>query len=94
MPAAEQVKPCRVLTLDGGGMRGLYTATVLDVLAKHFAARRGVGALDIGKGFDLIVGTSTGGILATALAYGHPLKRVMDLYRIEGPKIFTDPMPD
>lgn len=94
MPGTEQLRPCRVLTLDGGGMRGLYAATVLDVLAKHFASRRRIGSLDIGKGFDLIVGTSTGGILATVLAYGHPLKTVMDLYRIEGPKIFTDPMPE
>ena len=75
-------------------MRGLYTATVLDTLAKHFASRRGVGALDIGKGFDLIVGTSTGGILATALAHGQPLKKLLDLYRVEGPTIFSDPMPD
>src|ERR1051325_5533597 len=90
----EQPKPFRVLSLDGGGMRGLYTATVLDTLAHHFASRRSVKALDIGKGFDLIVGTSTGGILATALAHGQPLVRVMDLYRVEGLKIFTDPMPD
>lgn len=90
----EQPNPLRVLSLDGGGMRGLYTATVLDTLARHFASRRGVKALDIGKGFDLIVGTSTGGILAAALAHGQPLERVMDLYRVEGPKIFTDPMPD
>lgn len=90
----EQANPIRVLSLDGGGMRGLYTATVLDTLARHFASRWGVKALDIGKGFDLIVGTSTGGILAAALAHGQPLERVMDLYRVEGPKIFTDPMPD
>ena len=87
-------KPFRVLSLDGGGMRGLYTATVLDTVAKHFASRRAVESLDIGKGFDLIVGTSTGGILAAALAHGQPLRKVIDLYRIEGAKIFTDPMPD
>ncbi len=86
--------PFRVLSLDGGGMRGLYTATVLETLACHFASRRGAKALDVGKGFDLIVGTSTGGILATAIAHGQALTRVMDLYRLEGPMIFTDPMPD
>jgi len=75
-------------------MRGLYTATVLDTLARHFATKKGIKELDVGKGFDLIVGTSTGGILATALVHDQPLSKVMDLYRVEGPSIFTDPMPD
>ena len=61
-------KPLRVLSLDGGGMRGTYTATYLDRVAATFAHRRNVDALDIGAAFDLIVGTSTGGIIACALA--------------------------
>jgi hypothetical protein len=48
-------KPLRVLSLDGGGMRGTYTATYLDKVATAFALRRGVAALDIGAAFDLIV---------------------------------------
>lgn len=75
-------------------MRGLYSATVLETLARHFSTQRQVGPLDIGKGFDLVVGTSTGGILACSLAFGLPLSKLADLYRVEGPKIFTDPMPD
>ena len=64
--------PFRVLSLDGGGLRGTYTATYLDKVADTFARRRNVGALDIGAGFDLIVGTSTGGIIAAALAIRLP----------------------
>jgi patatin-like phospholipase/acyl hydrolase len=74
-------------------MRGLYTATVLDTVARHFAAQRKSSPLDPGLGFDLISGTSTGGILACALAAGVPLEKVASLYVKEGPKIFTDPMP-
>jgi predicted patatin/cPLA2 family phospholipase len=46
-----------VLSLDGGGMRGIYTAAFLGRLADQFARIRGEAALDLGKGFDLIAGT-------------------------------------
>ena len=90
---SEQQRPLRVLSLDGGGMRGTYTATYLDRVAGAFAARRGVEELDIGAAFDLIVGTSTGGIVACALAAGIPLSEITDLYVAHGPKIFTRPLP-
>jgi uncharacterized protein len=86
-------RPLRVLSLDGGGMRGTYTATYLDKLAQTFALRRKVGALDIGGAFDLIVGTSTGGIIACALAAGVPLPDVVSFYRDEGPKVFARKVP-
>lgn len=69
----KQNKPFRALSLDGGGMRGLYTATVLNSLSERFG---NASPLDIGKGFDLISGTSTGAILATAIASGVPVKVV------------------
>lgn len=88
----ENIKPFRVLSLDGGGMRGLYTASVLKELSNRF--NKGATAeLDIGKGFDLIVGTSTGGILGCALASGTPVQKVIDLYRDEGSNIFKNPTP-
>lgn len=90
MSGETEVKPLRVLCLDGGGMRGLYTATLLNTLSKSLNSGRNV---DIGSAFDIIVGTSTGGILATALAAGVPIDKVIELYRNAGPKIFTDPQP-
>jgi len=86
----QKERPFRVLCLDGGGMRGLYTASVLSTLAQRFSPNQ---TLDVGKGFDLIVGTSTGGILACALAAGVPIPKIMDLYRKNGPAIFTRPIP-
>ena len=82
----------RVLSLDGGGMRGLYTASVLQSLVNRFSQTNSRNK-DIGKGFDLIVGTSTGGILACGLAMGVPIDRIVDLYSKKGYKIFTDPFP-
>ncbi|MDO9439330.1 MAG: patatin-like phospholipase family protein [Beijerinckiaceae bacterium] len=77
-----------MLSLDGGGMRGVYTAAFLDRLVKYFALARNEPTLDLGKGFDLITGTSTGAIVACALAVGKPLGEVVKLYEKAGPQIF------
>lgn len=82
-----------VLSLDGGGMRGLYSATVLKVLGERFANLQRSGPLDIGRGFDLVVGTSTGAILAAGIAAGISIDRIATLYETIGPRIFPRPMP-
>jgi uncharacterized protein len=73
----------RVLAIDGGGIRGLIPALVLAEIEER--AGRPVFEL-----FDLIAGTSTGGIIAGALCAPDPLpaERVAALYEEEGPKIF------
>src|SRR5437763_665833 len=81
-------RPYRVLSLDGGGMRGIYTGAFLARLTDQFARIRGESALDLGLGFDLIAGTSTGAIVGCALAVGRPMTEIVALYREHGPKIF------
>ncbi len=73
----------RVLAIDGGGIRGLIPALVLAEL-EHRAGRR------VYELFDLIAGTSTGGILACALCAPDPLpaEEVAAIYEEEGPQIF------
>ena len=73
----------RVLSIDGGGIRGIIPALVLAELE----ARAGKSVAQL---FDLIAGTSTGGILACALAVpdARPAAEVVDLYRTQGPGIF------
>ena len=73
----------RVLAIDGGGIRGLIPAVVLTELERR-AGRR---AFEL---FDLIAGTSTGGILACALCAPDPLpaSELVKLYEEEGPEIF------
>lgn len=88
-----KARPFRVLSLDGGGMRGIYAATYLSCLSEGFAKLRRVQPLDIGAGFDLIVGTSTGGIIACALAAGVSLTKVISLYQERGSEIFPMKLP-
>jgi patatin-like phospholipase/acyl hydrolase len=73
----------RVLAIDGGGIRGLIPALVLTELERR-AGRR------VFEMFDLIAGTSTGGILACALCAPDPLpaSELVSLYEDEGPNIF------
>ncbi len=92
---SDAVAPYRVLSLDGGGSRGVYAAAFLDRLVGQFGARggsNGAGAaknmVDLGLGFDLITGTSTGAIIGCGVAAGVPLREIVALYRDHGPAIF------
>jgi predicted acylesterase/phospholipase RssA len=73
-----------VLSIDGGGIRGIVPALVL----AEFERRTGKPAAEL---FDLIAGTSTGGILACALAKPDALsaEQLVALYEHEGPTIFS-----
>jgi hypothetical protein len=74
-------------------MRGTYTATYLACLAATFSRRRNLPAIDLGAAFDLIVGTSTGGIIACALAFGLSPVDLVTFYRDHGPAIFPRRLP-
>lgn len=71
----------QVLALSGGGFRGLYTAKVLADLEDSLGA-------PIASRFDLIAGTSIGGILSLAVALEIPASRMVKLFTDHGPEIF------
>jgi uncharacterized protein len=79
----------KVLSIDGGGIRGIIPAVVLDEIEQRTGK-------PIADSFDLITGTSTGGIIALGLTKpgndGRPAYSAADLlalYREEGPRIFS-----
>lgn len=78
---AERAKPFHILALSGGGYRGLYTAKVIADIELELDA-------PIASRFDLITGTSIGGILALALALEIPAQRIVDLFVNHGEEIF------
>lgn len=79
-------KPFRILSLDGGGIRGAFVAAFLADLEQKLNCR-------IADYFDLLAGTSTGAIIAAALALHVPAARIEEFYRERGPRIFTRRAP-
>jgi patatin-like phospholipase/acyl hydrolase len=74
----------RILSIDGGGIRGIVTT----VLMQRLQTTPGLeGFLDK---VDLVAGTSTGGLLALGIARGLGLDEIRDLYVNDGPDIFDD----
>lgn len=75
-------KPFKILCIDGGGIKGLYSAKVLSVFEETYNT-------SCSDHFDLICGTSTGGIIALAVSQKIPMVKVVDFYKEYGPKIFS-----
>ena len=74
-------KVFRILSLDGGGIRGVFPAALLARLEEHLE-------YPIDRYFDLIAGTSTGGIIAIGLGLGLSAADILKLYVEQGPAIF------
>ncbi len=55
----------RILSIDGGGIKGIFPAAYLAEIEQRF-----LNGESIGNYFDLVAGTSTGGIIALALGKG------------------------
>jgi patatin-like phospholipase/acyl hydrolase len=81
MGTSDRSSSYRILALDGGGIRGLMTAIWLERLESELGR-------PIREDFDLIAGTSTGGIIACGLVAGLPASRMVSLYRDRGRDIF------
>src|SRR4051812_33794461 len=71
----------RILSIDGGGLLGAFPAAFLSSIEEQLNK-------PIGSYFDLIAGTSTGGIIAIGLAMGLSASEINDLYQNRGAEIF------
>src|SRR5215469_6803659 len=74
----------RILSIDGGGIRGIVPAATLVELEQQ------VGK-PIRECFDFMAGTSTGALIAAAAAAGVPAARILEIYTTRGDEIFTPP---
>ena len=80
-------RPKRLLSLDGGGIRGIIAAEVLVRMEKILLAHNSDWKC-LGDYFDFIGGTSTGAILAAGLAKGMKAEKLLDFYVKKGPQVF------
>ena len=79
------INTCRVLSIDGGGERGIIPNTFMQLFVQQW----GINANEIWKYFDVITGSSIGGILASAYSYGLGLSDISSFFTTDGPWIFT-----
>ena len=77
----------RILSLDGGGVRGMLSVGILEHLERTIEEIEG-RPVRLGEWFDLIGGTSTGSIIATLLALGHRVAEIRELYERLAPLVF------
>ncbi|MBD1806685.1 patatin-like phospholipase family protein [Microcoleus sp. FACHB-SPT15] len=71
----------RILSLDGGGIRGVVAATMLARIEQQIN-------VPLNQYFQLVAGTSTGSILAAAIANGRSAKELIGVYQQKGSRIF------
>lgn len=79
-------RPKKILTLDGGGIRGILTLGMLKKI--ETIVREKDKSLVLSDYYDLISGTSTGAIIASALAIGKSVDEIIELYKSLGDEIF------
>lgn len=70
----------KIISVDGGGIKGLYSSTILEHLEQRFGP--------MSEYFDMMCGTSTGGLIALCLALKIPAKDISKIYEEQGRKIF------
>lgn len=87
--SGEPRRPIRILSIDGGGIRGILPAMVLADIERRTGR-------PIWQLFDLIAGTSTGGLMALALCVPgpdggarHTARDLVRLYEVEGKRVFS-----
>ena len=80
--------PKRLLALDGGGIRGLISLGYLACIEAELRRRYDAPDLVLSDYFDLIGGTSTGAIIASALALGWPVEKIHNMYLTLGRDAF------
>ena len=89
------MRKVRILSIDGGGIRGILPGTILTYIEEQLRNKTGNPDAKIGEYFDFIAGTSTGGILSLVYLcpdeqgnFKYGAKEALDIYLDQGDEIF------
>ena len=82
----------RILTLDGGGIRGVFSLEILLRMQTMLREWSGNPKMVLADHFDLFAGTSTGAIIATGLCWGMTVEDILEMYVKYGTTMFS-PVP-
>jgi uncharacterized protein len=94
MSIADKLKkdgPKKLLSLDGGGIRGLITIEVLAKIEQLLRTQSGNRKLVLADYFDYIAGTSTGAVIGTLLSLGKSVEEIRKTYLTMGEMMFSKP---
>lgn len=83
-PPAGRAVLKRILSIDGGGIRGVIPATALVALEQQLGK-------PVRECFDYVAGTSTGALIAAAVAAGVPASQILEIYTSRADEIFPPP---
>ena len=85
-------KKVTILSIDGGGIRGIIPAMILDYIERELRDKTGNSKAILSDYFDLVAGTSTGGILACYYLHPNrfPASDAIDIYEKRGKEIFKN----
>lgn len=92
MPKVERINrpgPKRLLSVDGGGIRGVLSLGILQRIEALLKAQSGRKDFRLSDYFDYIAGTSTGGIIAGGLAVGMTVDEILTFYNEAGAQMFV-----
>lgn len=87
-PLQSDAGPRRILALSGGGVRGVVEVAFLEAVEAAYRKKHGDGT-HLSDLFDLMGGTSTGALIATALSLGRPLSEIRDFYLDRAHRYFS-----
>nr|WP_281270210.1 patatin-like phospholipase family protein [Roseimicrobium gellanilyticum] len=89
MLSAPSIGPKRILSIEGGGVRGVFSLRILLRMEELLRRKHGKDSMVLADHFHLISGTSVGAIIGTYLSYGWPVGEMLKLFKESLPIIFA-----